>query len=146
VIQTYDIFELDDQLTRVDFAQVHAWLTTTYWTPGIARARVEEGARNSSLVVGAYQKSDGAQAGFLRVVSDRTRFAYVTDVFVGEAFRKRGLAKAMMRFAMSHPNFQAIDKWMLATKDAQEVYKAVGFVMLPNPENYLVFKPGKDIT
>src|SRR4051794_5380931 len=114
MILAHDIFELDDRLGRVDFGVVHGGLTTTYWTPGIARERVEEGARNSSLVVGAYQKNDGAQAGFLRVVSDRTRFAYVADVFVAEPFRKRGLAKAMMRFALQHPSFQAIDKWMLA--------------------------------
>ena len=52
----------------------------------------------------------------------------------------------MVRFAVEHPDHRAIDKWMLATKDAQEIYKAVGFVMLPNPENYLVMKPGKDVT
>jgi len=98
------------------------------------------GARNSSLVVGAYLGVE--QAGYLRVVSDRTRFAYVADVFVGEKFRKRGLAKAMMRFALGHPEHRTIDKWLLATRDAHEIYRAVGFVLLPNPQNYLVLKPG----
>src|SRR5690348_4078723 len=131
MIRAFDSFELDDTLSRVDFATVQRWLTSTYWSPGISRERVEMGARHSSLVIGAYDAATNAQAGYLRVVSDRTRFAYVADVFVGETFRKRGLAKAMMRFAMEHPDHQGIDKWMLATKDAQEVYKAVGFIMLP---------------
>ena len=83
---------------------MHAWLTGSYWTPGIARERVEEGARNSSLVVGAYVAAAMANRRDTCVVSDRTRFAYVADVFVGEEFRRRGLAKAMMRFAMEHPD------------------------------------------
>ena len=85
----HDIFELDDRLERIDFITVHAWLAGTYWTPGITRKRVEEGAGNSSLVVGAYEGGDWRQAGFLRVVSDRTRFAYIADVFVGDEFRRR---------------------------------------------------------
>jgi len=137
VKQSFHEFELDDS--------VHAWLTTTYWSPAITRDRVETGATNSSLVVGAYAPT-GQQAGFLRVVSDRTRFAYVADVFVGDAFRKRGLAKAMVRFAMQHPHHTQIDKWLLATKDAQAIYESLGFKLLPNPENYMVFKPGKDPT
>src|SRR4051812_23585157 len=102
MIERFQEFELDDTLARVDFAAVHAWLTTTYWSPGISRERVELGAQNSSLVLGAYAPT-GQQAGYLRVVSDRSRFAYVCDVFVGDAFRKRGLAKALVRFAMQHP-------------------------------------------
>jgi GNAT superfamily N-acetyltransferase len=132
-------FELDDDLQRIDFARVHEWLTHTYWSPGITRERVEKGARHSSLVLGAYAGS--VQAAYLRVVSDRTRFAYVADVFVADAFRKRGLAKAMLRFALEHPDHQGISKWLLATRDAHDVYRALGFAPLPNPENYLVLKP-----
>ena len=33
-------YELNDDLDRVDFERVHAWLATSYWTPGIARERV----------------------------------------------------------------------------------------------------------
>ena len=71
--------------------------------------------------------------------------AHAFRVFVAEPFRRRGLAKAMVRFALAHPDHQGISKWMLATEDAHDVYTALGFVLLPNPENYLVMKPAMDV-
>ena len=97
MIQHYNDYILDDSLERIDFERIHGWLTETYWSPGIARQTVEKGARRSSLVVGAYHK--GTQVGYLRVVSDTTRFAWICDVYVAEANRGQGLAKAMVRFA-----------------------------------------------
>jgi ribosomal protein S18 acetylase RimI-like enzyme len=113
-------------LDGVDFARVHAWLSSSYWTPGITRERIEHASRNSALVLSAFA-SDGAQIGFLRVVSDKTRFAYLCDVWVDEAHRGRGLARALVRHAMKHPDFATVSTWTLATKDAQLVYAPLGF-------------------
>ena len=110
----------------MDFACVHAWLTTSYWTPGITRERIEHASRNSALVLSSFA-SDGAQTGFLRVVSDKTRFAYFCDVWVDEAHRGQGLARALVRHAMEHPDFATVTTWTLATKDAQTVYTPLGF-------------------
>jgi GNAT superfamily N-acetyltransferase len=137
VIRLHNDYEIDDALERIDFACVHAWLTDTYWSPGISRERVERAARNSSLVVGVYR--DGVQAGYLRVVSDRTTFAWVCDVFVEAARRKQGIAKAMIRFALEHPEHQGLRRWLLATRDAHPIYREVGFVPLPNPERWMTF-------
>lgn len=111
---------------HVDFGRVHAWLSTSYWTPGISRERVERGAWNSALVLSAFAP-DGMQAGFLRVVSDKTRFAYLCDVWVDEPHRGRGLARAMVHHAMEHPDFVTVSTWTLGTKDAQQVYAPLGF-------------------
>jgi len=97
-----DNYEIDAAISRVDWARVHGWLTTSYWTPGISQERVERAARNSALVVGAYTPE--GQVGFLRVVSDWTRFAYLADVWVDEAHRGHGLARSMVRFACNTPN------------------------------------------
>jgi len=137
-------YEIDEALERVDFACVHGWLAETYWSPDVARERVERAARNSALIVGAYR--DGEQAGYLRVVSDRTTFAWVCDVYVGEAHRGRGLAKAMVRFALEHPDFQGLRRWLLATRDAHGVYREVGFLPLPNPERWMTFQPNPSAT
>jgi len=67
-------YEIDDSLARVDFDKVTAWLTATYWSPGIQKPEVIRGARNSTIVAGCYL--DGAQVGYLRLVSDKTRFAF----------------------------------------------------------------------
>jgi len=130
--------ELDDALNRFDFARCHAWLTTTYWSPGITRADVEHGFRHSALVVGAYR--DGEQHGCLRVASDRTRFAYFMDVFVDPSARGVGLGRAMVRFALEHPDLALVYRWVLATDDAHGVYRALGFGELDRPENWLTLR------
>lgn len=116
----------EEGLDCVDFARVHAWLSSSYWTPGIARERIEHASRHSALVLSAFAP-DGGQIGFLRVVSDKARFAYLCDVWVDEAHRGKGLARSMVRHAMEHPDFATVTTWTLATKDAQGVYATLGF-------------------
>ena len=132
-------YEIDDDPARPDFARVHQWLTNSYWSPGIARERVERAAAGSSLVVGTYLFEE--QVGYLRVVSDRATFAWIADVFVDPAHRGRGLATAMLRFALEHPAHQGLRRWTLATRDAHAVYAKFGFMPLPHPERFMIFKP-----
>jgi GNAT superfamily N-acetyltransferase len=138
VQQTYDQYELDDDISRLDFARVHGWLTGSYWSPGISRDRVEKAARGSSLVLGAY--CDNQQAGYLRVVSDCATFAWICDVWVDEPHRKRGLAKAMLRAALAHPDHQGLRRWVLATRDAHAIYAEAGFKPLPEPQRWMVIR------
>lgn len=132
-------YEIDDDARRCDFARVHDWLTHSYWSPAISRERVERAAAGSSLVVGAYLQQ--SQVGYLRVVSDRATFAWVADVFVEPDHRGKKLATAMLRFALEHPAHQNLRRWVLATRDAHEVYASVGFVPIPNPERFMILKP-----
>jgi ribosomal protein S18 acetylase RimI-like enzyme len=129
-------------LDRVDFARVQRWLSGTYWSPGVAQEKVERAARHSALVIGAYDiANDGVQVGYMRVVSDCTTFAYLCDVYVDEAYRGRGIAQAMVRYALEHPEYQGLRRWMLATRDAHEVYRGLGFETLPNPERWMALFP-----
>jgi GNAT superfamily N-acetyltransferase len=132
-------YEIDDDLSRVDFVRVHAWLASSYWSPGVPREVVEKAARGSSLVVSAYL--EGEQVGYLRVVSDRATFAWICDVVVDEAHRARGLGKAMVRYAQEHPEHQGLRRWLLATRDAHEVYRSVGFEPLPAPDKWMTYIP-----
>lgn len=135
-------YELDENRERLDFARMHRWLTTAYWSPGVSRERVEKAAEGSSLVVGAYK--DGEQVGCLRVVSDKTNFAWICDVFVEESHRGQGLAKAMVRYALAHPEHQGLRRWVLATRDAHGVYQEAGFEPLPSPEMWMYHAPQTD--
>jgi ribosomal protein S18 acetylase RimI-like enzyme len=130
-------------IQHVDFARVHAWLSSSYWTPGIPRERIERAARNSALVLSAFTE-EGGQVGFLRVVSDRTRFAYLCDMWVEEAHRGRGIARALVREAIGHPEFATVTTWTLATKDAQGVYVPLGFCDIreerANPNTWMVHR------
>src|SRR3569833_872920 len=117
----YNDYEISDDRDRLAFDRVHAWLASSYWSPGIECWKVERAAANSSLVIGAYL--NGEQAGYLRVISDRTTFGYFSDVFVDEAHRRRGIATAMVNFALAHPAHQGLRNWLLITADAQDVYR-----------------------
>ncbi|RBP46185.1 acetyltransferase (GNAT) family protein [Roseimicrobium gellanilyticum] len=110
----------------MDYPLVHAWLSSSYWTPGIERERIERAAKNSALVLGV-EDAEGTQVAFLRIVSDKTRFAYVCDVWVADSHRGLGLARTMVRHAMEHPEFATVSTWTLGTKDAQGVYEPLGF-------------------
>ena len=62
---------------RLDIEQVHRWLADSYWSPCIARERVER-AIAGSRVIGAYQ-DDGAQVGFARLITDGATFGWLAD-------------------------------------------------------------------
>ena len=141
MIRVHGEYEIDDSRERLDFQTVHRWLTGTYWSPGISREMVERGARHSALVVGVYR--EGEQVGYVRIVSDTTRFAYVCDVFVDEAHRGKGIASAMVRFALDYPDFETVSRWLLATRDAHAVYRSVGFTELAEPTRWMQFYPPK---
>lgn len=130
---------LDDDRSRIDLPRVHRWLATTYWSPGVKRDIVDRAMHGSSLVIGVYLAAQ--QIGYARVVSDKATFAWIADVFVDESHRGKGLGRAMVRFALEHPEHQGLRRWFLATKDAHGVYATLGFEPLPEPQRFMVFRP-----
>ena len=132
-------YEIDDARERFEVERVYGWLSTTYWSLDLTPGQWRRAVHGSSLVVGAYRDSE--QVGCLRVVSDRATFAWVADVFVTEPHRHKGLARAMVRFALRHPDHQGLRRWMLATRDAHGVYQPLGFAPLPNPDQMMTYRP-----
>jgi predicted GNAT family acetyltransferase len=125
-------------LSVFDFATIQRWLAATYWSPGISRERVEKGFRASTLCIGVFE--EGRQIAVARCVSDTTRFAYIADVYVDAAFRKQGIAKAMVKRLMEHPLVSGADKWYLHTVDAHHVYAELGYKLFPHPERVMVWE------
>lgn len=120
-------YEISTDAARLDLVAIHAYLTRSYWSPGIPLATVERAVRNS-LCFGVYENATGAQVGFARVVTDHATFAYLCDVYVLEAHRGHGLGKRIMRAAMAHPALTGARRIMLATRDAHGLYRQSGFV------------------
>jgi GNAT superfamily N-acetyltransferase len=125
-----------DGFDAMDFTRATEMLSKAYWCLGIGLDEMVEGARNSALVVGAFD-AGGRQIGYARVISDTVRFAYVTDVYVEEGYRKLGIGQGMMRRILSHPSLSKVYQWLLITKDAHEVYRKVGFTTLTRPPDWL---------
>lgn len=115
---------------RLRFDTVHAWLRTCYWSPNIRRDVCEHAFANS-LVAGAYA-DDGTQLGVARVATDRATFAWLCDVYVAEPARGQGIARALSSALLAHPELQTLRRWVLATRDAHEVYRPLGFAAPPD--------------
>jgi len=141
-----DIYEISADAARLDLGAVHAYLTRSYWSPGIPRDVVERAAANS-LCFGLYHRAGGddggeQQVGFARVVTDRATFAYLCDVYVLETHRGHGLSKRLMQAIGAHPDLQALRRFMLGTKDAHGLYSQFGFTPLANPSRMMeILKP-----
>ena len=137
-------YTLSTDPAMIDLGAVHAFLSTCYWSPGIARERVERAVANS-LNFGVYDTSSprpGDQGrpslvGFARVVTDYASFAYLCDVFVLEPHRGRGLSRWMMDAAVSHPALRGVRRFCLLTRDAHGLYAKYGFAPLPDPSRYM---------
>jgi GNAT superfamily N-acetyltransferase len=114
---------------------IHDFLTHSYWSPGIARERVETAVRNS-LVAGAFD-AGGRQVGLARLITDHASFGYLADVFVLEAHRGRGLATAMVRSLMDLPEVRDMRHLLLATRDAHNVYARLGWSPLADPSRWM---------
>lgn len=131
-----DGYDLSFDPGRFQFDRIHALLSRSYWTPGIARELVER-AFAHSLAVGAFAGPDAEQVGCARLVTDRTSFGYLADVMVHEAHRGRGLGRAMTRALLDHPDARTLRRILLATRDAHGVYAPLGFQPLDEPSTFL---------
>ena len=118
-------YEISTDKTRLDLEMIHDFLTNrSYWSAGVPFSVVEKSIENS-LCFGVYDQ--GRQVGFGRVVTDFATIAYVGDVFILEHYRGRGLGKKLVKTIMDHPELQGLRLWLLATKDAHDLYRKYGF-------------------
>lgn len=129
-------FTIKDGLENMDFEKVTKMLSTAFWSIGIKIEEVIKGAENSTLVVGAFG-DDGNQLGYARVISDKTRFAYILDVYVDDSYRKKGIGQKIIRYIRNHQELKDVYQWLLITKDAHGVYKKVGFTPISRPLDWM---------
>ena len=119
-------YELDDDPDRIDVDTVHDYIRdVSYWAKGRSRETMEAAIAGSARVIGLYAP-DGSQAGFLRVISDSTTYAYLADVFVLEPHRGRGLGVELVREAVDTEPWKRMS-WHLRTSDAHKLYERFGF-------------------
>ena len=139
-MQTNNDFVITSDPAAVDLDAVHAYLRTSYWAEDIPRDLLARAVANSipfSVKLGA------EQVGFARVITDRATFAYLSDVYILEAYRGRGLARRLMDAVMGHPDLQGLRRFSLTTRDAEGLYRQYGFRELATPQRHLeISRPG----
>lgn len=128
--------KISDDIKIFDFDKVTWMLQEAFWSKGIGIDEVKQGAANAALVIGTFTP-EGDQIGYARAISDKTRFAYILDVYVDEKFRKKGIGQGMVKFILNHPSLRDVYQWLLVTKDAHGVYSKTGFKQLENPAMWM---------
>jgi len=131
---TEDGVRITSDPAEIDVAAVHAFLTASYWSPGIPRAVVEKAIAGSipfALLRG------GATIGFARVITDRATFAYLADVYVLAEHRGRGLGHRLIAAVMAHPDLASLRRFVLVTRDAHSLYADFGFRPLAAAARYM---------
>lgn len=127
-------YALTFDMTRVDVREVHAFLTTTYWSTGVPLDVVQRALANSLCIAALHE---GQVVAFARMVTDRATFAYLADVFVLPEHRGRELSKRLMERLLAHPDLQGLRRMLLATRDAHGLYAQYGFTPLAAPDRFM---------
>lgn len=127
---------IQDRIEAMDFSKVTQMLSQAFWSPGIGMEEVKKGAVNSALVVGAFLP-DHTQIAYARVVSDKTRFAYILDVYVDEPYRRQGIGQMMINHILKHEALRDVYQWLLITRDAHGVYGKSGFKPVSRPLDWM---------
>ncbi|MFN8168462.1 MAG: GNAT family N-acetyltransferase [Candidatus Nanopelagicales bacterium] len=130
-----DGLEIDDDPARLDPDRVYDLVVGQgYWAADRSRSTVAA-TIPASWCFGVH---DGPTlVGFARVVTDRLTFAWVCDVVVDEPMRGRGIGHWLMRTVTEAVEATGVRRQILATADAHEVYRSVGYTALAHPDRWM---------
>lgn len=118
-------YTISNNNNRLQIEVIHSFLSTqSYWAEGIPLPVVQKSIDNS-LCFGIYYRE--VQVGFARLITDKATFAYLADVFIVPLHRGKGLSKWLMEYIHHYPEVQGLRRWMLATKDAHNLYSQFGW-------------------
>jgi GNAT superfamily N-acetyltransferase len=131
---TRDDYLVSTDRARIDVDLVHNFISSSYWAAGMPRSTLERAIENS-LVFGVYHAA--YQVGFARAITDLATYAYLSDVFVIEPYRNRGLSKWLMECILEHPGLRGLRRFALFTRDAQGLYERYGFGPPRSASTYL---------
>ena len=125
--------------SRLDVDLIHRVLSSTYWASGMPRDVLNRSIEGS-IAFGVYE--DGRQVGFARVITDMATYAYLSDVFIVEERRGRGIGDWLVESIRLHPRLQGLRRFALMTRDAAALYERHGFAAPENGGGYMEIVDG----
>ena len=132
----HDGYVISTDPDRLDLEVIHRWISEeSYWAKGRSHETVVASVQ-ASLNFGAYAET-GEMVGAARVVTDYATFGWLCDVFVLDEHRDRGLGKALVAAVIEHPQLANLQRIILATADAHELYADYGFDLMASPERWM---------
>lgn len=116
----YKILEGAENMRLDDIVRL---LRTTYWAGQRPVEKIEASLRHSACY-GIWLEDEQKLAGFARVITDDATTYYLCDVIIDEAYRGKGLGKALL----SHITAKYAGlRGLLLTRDAHGLYRQFGF-------------------
>lgn len=130
-----DGLTLSDDRTLLDLDRICRWLSSAYWANTRDRVTIER-SMTTSRPYGVYAP-DGSQVALARALTDDAVIAWIGDVIVDPGWRGKGIGTWMMRGVVDDLVARGVRRILLATNDAHEVYRRVGFAGLNGPERWM---------
>jgi ribosomal protein S18 acetylase RimI-like enzyme len=118
---------VDGSLDGIDWECAKADLAADEWDNGRSADALRRSFEQSRHVV--FARDGDRMVGMARLLSDGVCNAFLVDVWTASAYRRRGIATAMIRHLLAEVPGQHVG---LQTDGAQELYRSVGFE--PQPE------------
>lgn len=118
---------IDGSLDGIDWDIAKADLAADDFDNGRTAGALRRSFEQSQHV--AFARDGGRVVGMARLLSDGVCNAYLVDVWTASAYRRRGIATAMIRRLLAEVPGQHVG---LQTDDAQALYASLGFS--PQPE------------
>jgi ribosomal protein S18 acetylase RimI-like enzyme len=113
---------IDDSLDGIDWESAKADLATDDFDNGRTAEALRRSFYQSQHV--AFARDGARVVGMARLLSDGVCNAYLLDVWTASAYRRRGIASAMIRLLLEQVPGQHVG---LQTDNAQSLYASLGF-------------------
>jgi ribosomal protein S18 acetylase RimI-like enzyme len=117
---------IDGSLEGIDWAEAKADLAADAFDNGRSPDALRRSFEQSRHV--AFARDGRRVVGMARLLSDGVSNAYLVDVWTASAYRRRGIASAMVRRLLDEVPGQHVG---LQTDDAQAFYASLGFGAQP---------------
>ena len=121
-------FQISLDQGLLDREAITKMLKATYWAHDVPEQTLWDSIVNSRSY-GLYSP-EGEQAGFGRMVTDHSRFAWMSDVYVLPVHRGQGLGEWLVQTMVNYPALSSVKRIILSTHDAHDLYKRFGFETL----------------
>ncbi|MEQ8327641.1 MAG: GNAT family N-acetyltransferase [Parvibaculum sp.] len=121
-------FEINTDKSKLDRESILKMLGATYWARDVSKEDLWTSILNSRAY-GLYSPQ-GEQAGFGRMVTDFSRFAWMSDVYILPVHRGLGHGKWIVEVMLNDPLLASVHRIMLSTNDAHSLYEQFGFASI----------------
>lgn len=121
-------FEINTDKSKLDKESILKMLGATYWARDVSKEDLWTSILNSRAY-GLYSPQ-GEQAGFGRMVTDFSRFAWMSDVYILPVHRGLGHGKWIVEVMLNDPLLASVHRIMLSTNDAHSLYERHGFAII----------------